>query len=473
MTAVPQNDTAARTRSGDVAIASTLALASFIVNFDITAVVVAMPVIKAELALDVSGFAWVMDAYSLAFVVLLTSAGVLADRHGRRRALLFGNLVFVAASVACGLAADAATLYAARAVQGVGSAFVICGCLSLLSERFREPAARGRAFALVGTVTGVAMAAGPAGGGLITEFFGWRWVFFINIPICLFIALAVPRLVAESRDPSARAIDYLGVATLTLALTSLVWLLLHGTEIAGFDLPLWAAIAIPAGAGVAFVLSQTLRAEPMLELSLMRDPAFLGMCLVPFALSIGYWSLLVYLPLFLETGLGQTLASISWLMLAATLPMLLLPFVGARLLLAMTPRWFFSIGLVCVAGGCGVLAVAAREGSLALAIGGMLACGTAAAALNAQISSVIMTFAPRERAGTVSAIATILRQSGFAAGIAVLGAVLRQSGGERLAADPEPFAALFVAAAGAALVAGLAVAALLPSAEKRAVEATG
>jgi MFS family permease len=468
---MPQEKGAVTKTSGDGATAFTLALASFIVTFDITAVVVAMPVIKAELELGVSGFAWVMDAYSLAFVVLLTSAGVLADRHGRRRALLFGNIVFALASVACGLATEETMLYMARAAQGVGSAFVICGCLALLSERFREPAQRGRAFALVGTVTGVAMAAGPAGGGLITEFVGWRWVFLINIPICLFIALAVPRVVDESRDPSARPIDYPGVAFLTLALTSLVWLLLHGPEIAGFVLPLWAAIAIPASAALAFVLSQTLRAQPMLELSLTRDPAFLGMCLVPFALSIGYWSLLVYLPLFLATGLAQSMANVSWLMLAATLPMLILPFLGARLLLALTPRWFFSTGLVCVGAGCLVLAVAASHGSLGFAVGGMILCGAAAAALNAQISSVIMTFAPRERAGTVSAIATILRQGGFAAGIAILGAVLKQSAGENLSAGPEPFAAVFVVAAGAALVAGLAVAALLPRPEEKTAEA--
>ncbi|GGK38847.1 MFS transporter [Salinarimonas ramus] len=452
-------------RAGDATTALVLALAGFIVNFDITAVVVAMPAIRADLGLDVSGFAWVMDAYSLAFVVLLSSAGALADRYGRRRVLLAGNLVFALASLACGLATDAVTLYAARAAQGVGSAFVICGCLALLSERFHEPATRGRAFALLGTVTGLAVATGPAGGGLIAEYLGWRWVFLINIPICLFIALAVPRVAAESRNPAARSIDYAGVVALSLALTSFVWFLLHGTEIAGVTIPVALAVAIVLGACVAFVLTQILGSEPMLELSLMRDPAFLGICLVPVALSIGYWSILVYLPLFLEEGAGLSRAAISWLMLAATLPMLLLPFLGARLLVATGARTFFAAGLAIVAFGCLVLAwAAAAQGSMALALTGMLACGAAAAALNTQVSSVIMTFAPRERAGMVSAIATILRQSSFAAGIALLGASLARSGDATTLADPSRFVALFLVAGTTTLVGAAAVAILLPRA---------
>jgi MFS family permease len=401
-----------------------LAFASFLVTFDITAVIVALPRIKAALALEVSGFAWVMDAYSLTFTVSLTAAGVLADRFGRRRALLFGTWLFALASAGCGLATGQALLLATRALQGFSSAFVICGCLALLSDRYKDAALRVRAFALVGTVTGAAMAIGPSGGGFVAELLGWRWVFLINLPICALLVTVIPRVVDESRDPSARRIDWLGIATLTGTLTSLIWFLLHGTTLAGIALPAPLAYAIPALGLAAFIASQRLQAQPMLELSLFARPAFVGICLVPLALAIAYWALLVYLPLFLQTGLGQSLDSVSYWMLAATLPMFLLPFAGAPILLRLGARRFFSAGLVWVGLGALVMAQASRTASLPLGLLGMLLCGSGAAVLNSQISGAIMSYAPKERSGTVSAIATILRQGGFASGIAMLGAIL-------------------------------------------------
>ncbi|MCW5730267.1 MAG: MFS transporter [Alphaproteobacteria bacterium] len=446
--------------NGSLFAALTFSLASFIVSFDITAVVVAMPQIRSDLALSVSGFAWVMDAYSLAFVVMLLSAGALADRFGRRRALTWGNAIFAFSSVACGLATGEAMLYGARAIQGLGSAFVICGVLALMSERFPDPSERARAFALVGTVTGAAMAMGPAGGGLIAEYFGWRWVFLVNLPVCLAIAILVPRASVESLDPAGRRIDLPGVATLTLALTSLTWFLLHGTSVGHIELPLVVAAGLPAIALAAFVLTQRMQARAMFDLALFRERAFLGICIVPVALSLGYWALLVYLPLFLEVGLGQGLAAISWLMLVATLPMLLLPFLGAKLVQMLGARWFFGIGLAVVAGGCLTLALAAGLASLPVGLFGMLLCGAAAAVLNAQVSSYVMMFAPRERTGTVSAMATLLRQGGFALGIAILGAVLRGTAGPELQGASNAFAVPFLVAGASVAVAAIAVAVL-------------
>jgi len=128
-----------------------LAFVSFLMTFDITAVIVALPQIKASLDLDLSGFAWVMDAYSLTFTVFLTAAGVLADRYGRRRAVLFGTWLFAIASIGCGFASGQAMLLSTRALQGFSAAFAICGCLALLSDRYKEPKLRAKAFALVGT----------------------------------------------------------------------------------------------------------------------------------------------------------------------------------------------------------------------------------------------------------------------------------------------------------------------------------
>src|SRR4051812_37578502 len=168
----------------DLLPAAVLGMAAFLTQFDVTAVVVAMPAMAAELGFGVAAYAWVMDAYSLAFTGGLLAAGALADRYGRRRALLGGNIVFLAGSIACGFAAGGPVLWAARAVQGLGAAFVITGGIALLASTYTRPDERARAFALMGVISGTAMALGPTLGGLVSTWIGWRWIFLANIPLC-------------------------------------------------------------------------------------------------------------------------------------------------------------------------------------------------------------------------------------------------------------------------------------------------
>jgi MFS family permease len=161
-----------------------LGMAGFLTNFDVTAVVIALPAVARELGLDVAGYAWVMDAYSLAFTACLLFAGALADRYGRRRALLVGNGIFALASLACGIAWDGQTLLVARALQGIGAAFIVTGGFALIASVYVQARARTDAFALVGVMSGVAMAFGPTMGGLVSSWIGWRWIFLINLPAC-------------------------------------------------------------------------------------------------------------------------------------------------------------------------------------------------------------------------------------------------------------------------------------------------
>ena len=172
--------------------------------FDVTAVVVAMPGIAKDLGFAVAGAAWVIDAYSLAFTGALLASGALADRFGRRRSMLSGNAVFLVASIGCGLATDGPMLLASRVVQGVGAAFMVTGAIALVAGAFPDLGQRARAFGMIGVISGVAMALGPTLGGLLASWFGWRWIFYANIPFCLALTLVVPRLVAETKDPDGR-----------------------------------------------------------------------------------------------------------------------------------------------------------------------------------------------------------------------------------------------------------------------------
>ena len=184
-----------------------LGLSTFLILFDVTAVVVAMPAIAKDVGLDVAGLAWVIDAYSLAFTGALLASGALADRFGRRSCMLAGNAVFLVASVACGMALSEPMLLAMRVVQGAGAAFMATGGTALVAIAFPDVAQRSRAFGVMGVISGVAMALGPTLGGFLTSWLGWRWIFFANIPFCLALALAVPLLVDETNDRGERRLD--------------------------------------------------------------------------------------------------------------------------------------------------------------------------------------------------------------------------------------------------------------------------
>lgn len=406
-----------------------ISVAIFITTFDITAVVMAMPRIKASMALTIDGFAWVMDAYSLTFTVCLAAAGVLADRYGRRLSILLGNAIFLVASLACGLAENQQLLLGGRALQGVGAALIVCGGLAAIGHRYVRAAERARAFGILGSISGLAMALGPVGGGIIANTLGWHWIFFVNVPICVAVVIALLNFVAESKDPARRSVDIGGVISLTVLLLSVVWILLHGPNAAGVDVgPVIAALWIFATAA-AFVYSQYRAAEPILALHLFRSGVFVAMCVVPLALSFGYWTLLVYLPLFLEQHLGISPGAIAVLMLAATLPMAILPMFSARAYLLSTPANFFAVGLIAVAFGCVILALGAEQHNMLLSLLGMVTAGSATAMTHTQVSGAIVSLVPREQAGAASAVVVILRQGGFAIGIAVLAAVLSAANG--------------------------------------------
>jgi MFS family permease len=426
--------------------------------FDVTAVVVAMPGLAKDLGFDVAGAAWVIDAYSLAFTGALLASGALADRFGRRRSMLIGNMVFLVASIACGLATDGSMLLAARVVQGVGAAFVVTGAIALVADAFPNLGQRARAFGIIGVISGVAMALGPTLGGLLAAWTGWRWIFYANIPFCLLLTVAVPRLVAEANDPDGPPFDPVGIALFTISLGLFIDALLRRDG----SWPV-RAICLAAGvmAAIAFVLQQRHRSRPVLDPTVFATPVMAGVAALLTAIQFGYWAVLVYLPLFLSAGLLVSTEVAGVALLAATLPMLLVPLIGGRFVTQWGWKNFFVVAFGLIAAGDALLALAAVSSSpamrLAATIGGMLTIGVGAALANPQMSSVVLALAPATQTGMASAVTLIVRQAGFAISIAALGATLAR-------ADMAPaFAAPFALATLAALVAIAAALVLLPA----------
>ena len=424
-----------------------LSFAGFLTQLDVTAVVVAMPMIGADLGFGIAGFAWVMDAFSLAFTATLLACGALADRYGRRRILLIGNALFAVASLGCGLAWDGPSLWAARAAQGFASAFVVTGSIALIASAYPEPADRARAFGLAGIVGGAAMAIGPTLGGAVAAWFGWRWIFLANLPFCLLAAWIVPRLVAEERAAGTRPLDPAGVALLTLALGIAIETLLAGRT------ALHAALGVAACLGFAglFAMQQRRRPQSLLDPALLVQPAMIAVSTLLVTVSVAYWAVLVYLPLFLTTTFGLSTEESGVALLAATLPMVFLPPLAGRLATQWGWRALFTTGLVLIAAGD----IALAAGPSGLAFVGMAVIAIGAALVQSQLSGAVVTLAPPAQAGMASALTIVMRQGGFAVGIALLGGAL---GTER---DAAAFALLFALAAAAAAVGAAAAWTLL------------
>jgi EmrB/QacA subfamily drug resistance transporter len=435
-----------------------LGLSTFLILFDVTAVVVAMPAIAKDVGLDIAGLAWVIDAYSLAFAAALLASGALADRFGRRRCMLAGNAVFLVASVACGMASSEPMLLAARAAQGIGAAFMATGGTALVAIAFPNVDQRTRAFGVMGVISGVAMALGPTLGGFLASWFGWRWIFFANVPFCLALALAVPRLVAETNDREGRRLDPVGIALLTISLgLAIDALLRRDGSLALRATCLIAGIAL----AFAFLWQQWRSPHPVLDPRVFATLAVAGVAALLTAIQFGYWAVLVYLPLFLSAALHISMDVAGGVLLAATLPMLLVPLIGGRLATHWGWRRLFTTAFGLVAMGDVLLVIAALSDGpamrLAATVAGMATIGVGAALANPQLSGVVLALVPSTQAGMASAVTFVVRQAGFAISIAALGLTLGAVDASAKFVQPFALAAL------AALLGMAAASVLLPA----------
>src|SRR5205823_1714638 len=262
-----------------------VSVATFMLLLDITVVNTALPSIQKDLSANFTDLQWVIDAYTLALAAVVLTAGSLADRIGRRAVCAAGLGLLAIASLAAGLSPDATFLNISRAVQGIGAAAMFSVSLALVAQEF--PAGRERAMAMgvYGATIGVAVAVGPLVGGAITDGLGWRWVFFINVPIGIAMVATTFAKLRESRDPNATRVDWLGLVSLSGGLFMLVLALLRGND-EGWGSPL--ILGLIAGAAVmlvAFTAIEQRVSEPMLPLGLFRRRAFTGVQLAAFAVS--------------------------------------------------------------------------------------------------------------------------------------------------------------------------------------------
>ncbi len=409
-------------------------LGVFMLLLDITIVNVALPDIQSQLDASLSDLQWVIDAYALSLAALLLTSGSLADLYGRRRVFVIGLVVFTVGSIACGAAQDILFLQISRAFQGIGGAAMFSTALALLASAFHGRD-RGTAFGVFGATTGVAVAIGPVLGGALTSGLSWRWIFFVNIPICL-VALAVSLLrVVESKDPHAGRPDWFGFVSFSLALGALVYGLIEAGQTSwGESKVVWSLVA-SAVLLVVFVTSQALQPKPMFDLGLLRKPTFTGGLIAAFGVSASIFSLLTFLVIYVQNVLGYSAVDTGVRFLFLSGASFFAAAIAGRLTEHVPVKWLIGPGFLILGVGLLLLYGIKNDSSWTHLIPGLLVAGVGIGMINPPLASTAVGVVPVARAGMASGVNSTFRQVGIATGIAALGSIFSQQVAD--AARPE------------------------------------
>jgi EmrB/QacA subfamily drug resistance transporter len=391
---------------------------------DITVVNVALPDIQRSQHSSFRDLQWVVNAYSLTLAAFLLTAGSLADLFGRRLVFVMGLMVFTLASAACGLSSSPLALNLARAVQGTGGAMMFATSLALIAQAFHGKE-RGIAFGVFGGVIGAAVAVGPVVGGVITSGIGWEWIFFVNVPIGVGAVPLTLSQVAESRDPEATGVDWMGLLTFSGSLFLLVFALVQGNEKGWGSTRILAYLIGSAVLLALFVIVERSQRRPMLDLTLFRRPAFAGASIVALSVSASMFAMFLYLTLYIQDVLGYSPLQAGLRFLPVTLLSFAVAPVAGRLSVRVPVRLLLGAGLLLVSGGLlAMTAITAGSGWTTL-IPGFVLAGAGIGLINPPLASTAIGVVHHTRSGMASGINNTFRQVGIATGIAGLGAVFQ------------------------------------------------
>jgi MFS transporter, DHA2 family, methylenomycin A resistance protein len=400
-------------------------LGCVVVLLDVSIVNVALQRISDGLGGKVSDLQWIVDAYTLAFASFLLSAGTAGDRYGNKQVFAAGFVLFTLASVFCGTATSLASLITARVVQGVGAALIIPCSLTLLNHAFDDPAQRDKAFGWWAGSGGVSVAAGPLIGGFLVALFGWRSIFFVNLPIGLAALLLTVRFIQEEKPLRGRRIDLGGQVVSLLALAALTTVLIEGANWG------WLSSWI-IGLSVAFLLLLLLffaierrQADPMVPLTLFRSAQFSVATSLGLLLSFPFYGLIFTLSLYFQQVRHYSPMQTGLAFLPVTGLLTVMNVYAGQLAARRGVRFPIVAGLVI--GGIGffwlALATNAAASYPAILLP-LLSIGAGVPLILPPVTSIVLTSVNRSQVGLASATLNAARQIGAAAGVAVLGSLV-------------------------------------------------
>jgi EmrB/QacA subfamily drug resistance transporter len=397
-------------------------LSVVVVALDLTILNIALPAISGALHAGTGDLQWIVDAYSLTFAAVMLPAGLAGDRFGRKRLLLAGLAVFLAASVWCALSVSAGELIAARAVLGLGAGIVFPVSLAVVSEAFSD-AERPKAVGIFIAVVAAGLPLGPILGGVLLQHFSWHSVFWINVPaVCVTLAAGAV-LVRESRNPAAPPLDVPGVLLSAGAVTCLVWGVIDGPE-HGWAPSAWALLASSAVLLAAFCGRERRAAHPLIDRQLLRDRRFTWGTAATVAVSVALFGIMFVVPQYLQSVAGNDPISAGLRLLPMMGGLLVAGGAASPVARAAGTRVTVAAGLALLTAGLTVLSQVHLATGYAIVATGLALCGLGTGMAMAAAMDQVMAAAGGDEAGAGASLNSTLRQVGGAISVAVVGSVL-------------------------------------------------
>jgi EmrB/QacA subfamily drug resistance transporter len=445
-------------------ILAAVCLAAFAINIDTTVVNVALPSLTRQLGASTRDLQWIVDGYNLAFAALVLAAGSLGDRYGRRPALIIGLVGFAMASAAGALCTSPGQLIAARVVMGVCAALIFPTTLSVITNTFTERAARAKAVGIWGAVIGLGVAMGPVTGGLLLAHFSWPAVFVALVPVALLAAIAVWRIVPESRDPATPPIDRPGLTMATLAIGALVYTIIEAPTRGWISAASLSGYAVTLVALAAFIVTERRVEHPMLDLTLFRHRAFSA---ASASVTVAFFALFGFIFLitqYMQFVRGWGALSTGARILPVATSIGVSSVIGTALAGRVGTRRVVVFGLLLLGASFLWISQSATFMPYGTIVAQMLLMGTGLGLTSAPATESILSVLPPAKAGVGSAVNDATREAGGTLGVAVVGSVYTSLYASQLihsAAAHLPGASLHVAQS--SVGAGYAVAARAPA----------
>jgi EmrB/QacA subfamily drug resistance transporter len=403
-----------------------MSMATLMAFLDNNVVNVAIPTIERSLHLTVSGLEWVVSAYLLVLAGLLLVGGRVADVFGRKRMFLIGVVIFAISSLAAGLAGSGGMLIAFRAVQGLGGALMLPSALAILQATFTDPRERAQAIGIWGAAGALALALGPAVGGLISEHIRWGWIFFINVPLAVVtFAIAFTAAAESYGHTESRSLDLPGLATSAATLLALTYALIDGQDRGWTSAPILAAFA---AAAVCFALFLTIEARsphPMVPLAMFRYREFSGGSLTTMGWAFGVMGIYFFTSVYMQNILGFSPVKAGLAFVPMALLVAAAATVAPRVSNLIGEHRITSLGLLIMLGGLVAFATIGTHSSYGALMPGFLLYGLGAGLMTPPLTTAVLAATPPERGGVASALMNDSREVAGLLGITVIGAVLR------------------------------------------------
>lgn len=412
-------------------------LGTFLLLLYTSIATVALPDIGTGLQASYTQLQWVVDVYTLALAGLLLGAGSIGDAFGARRVYLIGIAVFTLATFAAGIALTPNWLIAARAAQGIAGAAMFATIPALIAGAYSEPRRRAIAFAVWGAVAGAASAVGTIAGGVLTQFFGWQWLFLSAVPLCVVSLWLVLRTLPKHHEAqprgAARSLDWPGMITVSIAMSACVYAVISASEVG------WAAprtligFAVSALAWCGFALAERRASAPILPGSLLRSATFLMVLLAAFAYYFAAFGALPAIAIWLQQQLGVDPISVSLILVTQ-----LVLFVVASALLShrfngSSITWRLGVPLLVIGVGAATGFAAQGASGWWVLLPFLLLSGLGAGLISPALPMLALESAPSGYAAAASSAPNAARQLGLALGVAVCGVLARDGSGAGVA----------------------------------------